>query len=181
MSVSGAYDDGFSTSKVPDRPGWHPYFMGIAERVADRADCTRRRASAVIVKDNRIVSTGYNGAPATQPGCLAGSCPRGRLSTDEVAAYSSYDSGPGMCIAVHAEANALLYADRAGTEGSVVYTWSSVGRGEPCMGCWRLIMGAGVARVIWQDHGVLKGIYESEFATVLANGGATDDIWWEVQ
>lgn len=153
------------------RPGWPHYFMGITERVADRADCTRRRASALVVKDNRIISSGYNGAPAGQPGCLAGHCPRGQLSQEELAAYSSYDSGPGRCVAVHAEANALLYADRNGTEGATLYTWSSVARGEPCMGCWRLIMGAGISNVVFQVGPDLMEVYEHDYAAILRDGG----------
>lgn len=153
------------------RPDWPEYFMGITEAVAVRADCTRRRASALVVKDNRIISSGYNGAPAGQPGCLAGACPRGQLSQEELAAYSSYDSGPGRCVAVHAEANALLYADRNGTEGATLYTWSSVARGEPCMGCWRLIMGAGIKVVVFQVDSDLMYVGEEHYAKILHDGG----------
>lgn len=153
------------------RPSWDEYFMGITAAVAARADCTRRQASAVVVKENRIVSSGYNGAAAGLPGCLSGGCPRGQLSTDEVAAYSSYDSGPGRCIAVHAEANALLYANRWGTENATLYTWSNVARGEPCMGCWRLIMGAGITRVVFQLDDALVAVTDSEYEDILNDGG----------
>lgn len=121
------------------RPGWDDYFLGIAEAVAARADCTRRRVGAVIVKDHRIVSTGYNGALPEQPGCLSGACPR---ATSDVPHGSSYDTGPGMCIAVHAEANALLYADRDKCEGATMYLTC-----EPCDGCQRLIWAAGISTV----------------------------------
>lgn len=132
------------------RPSWDNYFIDIAEAVAARADCTRRTASAVVVKNNRIFSTGYNGAPAGQPGCKsAGACPRGQLTTAELASYSSYDSGPGFCVAVHAEANALLYASREQTEGATLYTWSSTPNCSPCVGCRRLIMGAGISRLVY--------------------------------
>lgn len=139
---------------VDPRPEWDEYFMRIASAVADRADCTRRTASAVVVKNNRIVSTGYNGAPAGNPGCLsAGACPRGQLTTEELASYTSYDSGPGFCIAVHAEANALLYASREQTEGATMYTWANLPKTEPCVGCWRLIAGAGITRCVWLENG----------------------------
>lgn len=128
------------------RPDWDVYFLGIAEVVAARADCTRRRFGAVLVKDHRIVASGYNGAPAGDPGCLEGACPRGRMSDDEVAPGSSYDTGPGSCIAVHAEANALLYADRADARGSTLYLWGSQ-EYPPCEGCHRLLRAAGV--VAW--------------------------------
>ena len=132
------------------RKSWDQYFVDITEAVASRADCTRRTAGAVIVKDRRIVSTGFNGAPSGNAGCLsAGACPRGQLTNEQLAAYSSYDSGPGYCIAVHAEANALLYADRDKTEGATLYTWSDTASAEPCISCWRLIAGAGIDVVVY--------------------------------
>lgn len=121
------------------RPNWDIYFLGIALAVAKRADCSRRIVGAVIVKNNRIVATGYNGAPAGQPGCLEGACPR---SGSTVASGSDYETGPGACIAVHAEANALLYADRDKCEGATMYVTES-----PCSWCYKLIEGAGIARV----------------------------------
>lgn len=128
------------------RPDWDLYFLGIAEAVAARADCTRHRFGAVLVKDNRIVATGYNGAPAGAAGCLEGACPRGRLTVEELPAYTSYDTGPGACIAIHAEANALLYADRAEARGAALYLWGTIEDARPCDGCLRLLAGAGVAR-----------------------------------
>lgn len=133
---------------MTERPDWDRYYLGITEAVAARADCRRRRG-ALVVKDRRIASSGYNGAPSGQPGCLAGHCPRGLMSSEQVAALTTYDQGPGLCIAVHAEANALLYADRGDTELSTLYLWTSVDHSEPCMGCWRLIMGAGIIRVVF--------------------------------
>lgn len=140
------------------RPGWDDYFLTIAAAVSSRADCTRAQHGAVVVKDHRIVATGYNGAPAGRPGCASdGMCPRGQ---SDVPSLSSYDSGPGMCIAVHAEANALLYSDRAGTEGSTVYI-----TGPPCGGCEKLMMGAGVASAKWLMSGgkVSKRTYNGYF------------------
>jgi dCMP deaminase len=126
------------------RPDWDEYFLAIAKTVARRADCSRKQAGAVIVQRNRIVATGYNGAAAGQPGCGTDrACPRGRLSYDEVPPLSSYDTGPGSCIAIHAEANALLYADRGKCEGATLYCTY-----EPCDGCLRLIAGAGIDRVV---------------------------------
>lgn len=128
------------------RLGWDDYFLDIARAVAARADCTRRQVGAVIVDDHhRIVSTGYNGAPAGRPGCLtAGACPRGLMSLESVSPGSSYDTGAGSCIAVHAEANALLYADGMRSRGATLYCTD-----EPCDGCQRLIDGAGITRVVW--------------------------------
>lgn len=126
------------------RPVWNAYFLGIAEAVAARADCTRRRFGAVLVKDHRIVATGYNGAPAGHPGCLDGACPRGLLSEVDAPPFSSYDTGPGSCVAVHAEANAVLYGDRGDVRGSVLYLWGSGEDCRPCAGCLRLLVAAGV-------------------------------------
>lgn len=129
------------------RPSWDEYFVGIAQAVAKRADCTRRQVGAVIVKNHRIVSTGYNGSPPGGPSCLAGECPR---ACSGVTPLSSYDTGPGACIALHAEANALLYADREAREGATLYLTC-----EPCDGCLRLIRGSGLARYVYPVNSVI--------------------------
>lgn len=128
-----------------ERPDWDTYFLNIAKAVSERADCSRRQIGAVIVKDKRIVATGYNGAPSGAPGCLTdGACPRAKLAgrTDQ---NVDYDNGPGACIAIHAEANALLYASRDKCEGATMYVTSDLG---PCPGCVKLIRGAGIVRVV---------------------------------
>lgn len=130
------------------RPDWDSYYLGIAQAVSVRADCTRRKVGAIVVKDGRIISTGYNGAPTGKPGCLtAGACPRGRLDKTEILPGSSYDTGRGSCIALHAEQNAIL---RAGLDSkdAVLYLTD-----EPCDGCARLIEGAGIAHVIFPEKG----------------------------
>lgn len=129
-------------SEVPGnfhRPDWDEYFLGIADAVSKRGECTRRRVGAVLVKDKRIRATGYNGAPSGAPSCLLGQCPR---AFSNVAPGSSYDTGAGTCIAVHAEANVLLYATRDDCEGATLYITD-----DPCEGCTRLILGSGVVRV----------------------------------
>lgn len=130
------------------RPCWECYFLSIADTVSLRADCRRRQHGAVIVTRNRIVATGYNGAPAGKEGCLAGACPRGLLSYEEVPPLSGYDDGPGRCIAVHAEQNALLYSSWADVEGGTIYI-----TGEPCATCRRLIGGSGLVRAMWPGGG----------------------------
>ncbi|WP_374231401.1 cytidine/deoxycytidylate deaminase family protein [Pseudonocardia sp. DR1-2] len=119
------------------RPDWDEYFLGIAEASARRADCERRRVGAVIVKDRRVRGTGYNGAPSGRPGCA--SCPR-RVS--EVPPGSLYDTGPGQCVAIHAEANVLLHCDREDLIGATLYVTC-----EPCDGCLKLIAASGVRKV----------------------------------
>lgn len=157
---------------VDERPDWDTYFLKIAEHVAARADCTRRKVGYVIVDSGRrIISTGYNGTNPGQLGCLRGACPRGRhyetwptsnrvVGTgnkcggcgrqwpcpDSAPPRSSYDTGPGSCIALHAEANALLYAGRT-VEGAVAY-----GTDWPCDGCLRLLHGARIGRIVTPDE-----------------------------
>lgn len=147
------------------RPEWDSYFLKITHTVAERADCTRRQVGAVLVKDHRIVATGYNGAPAGKPGCLSDhACPRGRHfrtppKRTQVHALcycgnvwpcpkaaepgSSYDTGASACIALHAEQNVLLYSSRDGSAGSTLYVTD-----HPCDGCLRMIRGSGVTRCV---------------------------------
>jgi dCMP deaminase len=116
--------------------GW----LLVAEAVAARADCRRRQVGAVIVdKYDRIVSTGRNGSPPGGPSCLAGECPRGLLTKDQLPPDSSYDSGIGKCVAVHAEANALIFGDPDRMRGGTMYVTE-----KPCLGCQRQIEGMGL-------------------------------------
>lgn len=141
-----------------ERPDWTTYFLNIAQAVAERADCRRRRVGAVIVgRDNRIVSTGFNGAPAGRPGCLEGACPRGLLSFEELQSYASYDEGPGRCISSHAEANAIIYADWARMQGASLYCTE-----EPCNRCRITIEAAGIFRVAWPSPGN-PGLINAEY------------------
>lgn len=137
------------------RPSWDDYFLGIAAAVAARADCTRRQVGAVLVLNRRILSTGYNGAPAGEPGCAsAGACPRGRFTHDEVPVNLGNAGHPVPCIAVHAEDNALRYArrhpandyqeDRTITMGTTMYITD-----EPCPGCYAELAKAGVIHAVW--------------------------------
>jgi dCMP deaminase len=138
-----------------DRPDWDDYFLGIAQAVAARGECIRSRVGAVLVRDRRIVSTGYNGVGAGKPSCLDGACPRGRSGLPR-----SSEGGPGYaenpCIATHAEINAFVDALRRGLEpndGSCTMYLNK----EPCEECaprlreWRL-------RVVWCDQVQGKGM-----------------------
>lgn len=126
------------------RPDWDEYFLGIAEAVSARADCRRRKVGAVIVDvEKRIVSTGYNGAYPGGPSCLAGDCPRA-FST--VVSGSSYDTGPGVCHAVHGEMNAILFADRERLRGATLYITD-----EPCDGCRKQIRSTPIHKVVWPE------------------------------
>jgi dCMP deaminase len=128
-----------------ERPDWDVYFLAVAEVISWRADCSRRRVGAVIVRDHRIVATGYNGSPPGGPSCLKGECPRGQLSYDEVPAGSSYQN----CIAVHAEANALMYCSREDRLGATLYI-----NHDMCPDCTKLVAASGVARVVTPDSDI---------------------------
>ncbi|MFI8237622.1 deoxycytidylate deaminase [Streptomyces sp. NPDC085866] len=133
---------------VPDpRPGWDDYFLGIAEAVAARADCTRSLVGAVMVAVGPvaglpvIVGTGYNGAPPGVPGCLSeGACPRGQLTTAECAPNSDYSN----CVSDHAERNCVRFTPREHRQGATLYVTR-----EPCPSCRTLITAARVGRVVW--------------------------------
>ncbi|WKZ29013.1 MAG: cytidine/deoxycytidylate deaminase family protein [Patescibacteria group bacterium] len=114
------------------RPSWDDYFMGIAKIVATRGTCNRLQVGAVLVKDRRIVATGYNGAPPGMPHCDG---PAGHLMEEN------------HCIrTVHAEENCVLQAavmGGNGTVGSTLYTTHS-----PCYHCFKALAGAGVKRIV---------------------------------
>ena len=115
--------------------------MGIAEAVAARSDCHRDKVGAVIVKDRRIRSTGYNGAPRGLPGC--DTCPRRNSS---IMSGTSYDN----CVALHAEQNAIIYCNREDLQDAIIYITR-----EPCKTCMKIIMGSGIAEVVWPTGGGL--------------------------
>jgi dCMP deaminase len=128
------------------RPDWDDYFLVVARAVSSRADCTRARYGAVIVDvDRRVVSTGYNGSPPGGPSCLAGDCPRGRFTREEVSSYQSGNQDFTDCVALHAEQNAIAWADRSRTKGGTIYI---AGGGPPCDMCVKLILAAGIERVV---------------------------------
>lgn len=117
------------------RPDWPHYFMDIAGRVASRSTCPRRAVGAVIVKEKRILSTGYNGAPSGMEHCTDIGC----LMVD------------GHCVrTLHAEQNAIIQAAQFGvsTKGSEIFTTSS-----PCLTCAKMIINAGITRVwYWEGY-----------------------------
>lgn len=120
------------------------YGMELAHAASRRADCTRRQVGAVIVSpDGRVISTGYNGAPAGAPGCLSdGACPRGQLTYEQQEGLADYEST--KCIAVHAEMNAVIYAGRDRCIGATIYVTC-----EPCYLCQLVIAAAGIERTVW--------------------------------
>lgn len=150
---------------APDAPGdsdpaaarlWRRdrYFMSIARTVREAANCLGSQVGAVVVVDDHIVSTGYNGTPHGFPNCRDGGCLRCRDRALHAAGRDSAMSDPehlpgrglDRCICVHAEQNALLQAARFGVriEGSTLYSTLS-----PCFGCLKEAIQAGVRRVVY--------------------------------
>jgi dCMP deaminase len=115
------------------RPSWDSYFLRIADAASERSTCLRRSVGAVLVRDRRILATGYNGAPEGLPHCLDVGC----LMVD------------GHCVrTLHAEQNALLQAAAHGvsTQGATVYVTS-----EPCFHCTKMLLNARVQRIVYRD------------------------------
>ena len=124
------------------RPDWDTYFLGICTAVSARGDCVRKQVGAIVVKNNRITGCGYNGSAPGQPGCLTGNaCPRGR---GETPATGDYD----LCIATHAEVNAILDTDRDRRQGATLYCTHA-----PCPGCAKVIASAGIIRTVSPGNG----------------------------
>lgn len=118
------------------------YYMNIAFAVRKKANCHGRKVGAVLVKNNRIVSTGYNGTPEGMVNCLDGGCLRCANRDREFKSGQAYDA----CICVHAEQNAVLSAARFGisTEGGTMYTTM-----QPCFNCSKAMLQAKVARIVF--------------------------------
>lgn len=135
------------------KPDWDKYFMNIAEVVKSRADCLRRQVGAVIVKDNRILTTGYNGTPHGIKNCTEGGCERCLLRhTGKLKAGEKEES----CICLHAEQNAIIQASYLGvsTNGATLYCTSN-----PCSTCAKMIINAGIKRVVcFLNHHDKEGI-----------------------
>lgn len=117
------------------------YFMQIAMAVRKRANCRGNRVGAVIAVENRIVSTGYNGTAERVQNCVDGGC-------DRCANREKYPSGTGydLCICVHAEQNTLLAAARFGNAVSGGTLYSTM---QPCFGCLKELLQAGIERVVF--------------------------------
>jgi dCMP deaminase len=130
------------TVKSIERIDRREYFMGIALAVRERADCRGQKVGAVIVVEDRIVSTGYNGTPTKMVNCSDGGCVR-CLNREK-----KYPSGTGydLCICVHAEQNAIISAARFGIsiQGATVYTTT-----QPCFGCLKEMLQARIKCVFY--------------------------------
>jgi len=121
------------------------YWLSVAQAIAIKADCKRRRVGAIVVdEEQRIMGHGYNHSVYPGKSCTGDDCPRGFYTYNAIPAGSGYDEpGEGRCIAIHAEAQALLDAGLGNCRGSTLYC-----NNEPCDACYKLIRAAGITRVV---------------------------------
>jgi dCMP deaminase len=129
------------------RPGWDEYFMDIAKVVATRSNCMKRKVAAIIVKDRRVISTGYNGTPRGARNCNEGGCPR---CNGMAASGTALDE----CLCSHGEENAITQAAYHGIslKGSTLYTTFA-----PCLQCTKLIINSGIVEVVYNKEYTLNG------------------------
>jgi dCMP deaminase len=123
------------------RPTWDEYFMKMAYLAATRSNCTRRKVGAVIVKDRKIVSTGYNGPPKGSMHCDESGCLREQLNIPSGERHE-------LCRGLHAEQNAIIQAAVFGTviSGSVIYVTT-----HPCVVCSKMLINAEVNEIIFAE------------------------------
>ena len=135
-----------------DRVSKHNYYLDIAQPVAERCTCLRKKFGAIIVKNDSIISTGYNGAPRGRKNCSdLGICLRDKLNIPRGERYE-------LCRSVHAEANAIIAAPREQMLGATIYMAcinAKTGELEPatnsCMMCKRLVINAGITTLVVRD------------------------------
>lgn len=139
----------------PFRPSWDDYFMALVRVLGTRSSCNRLHAGAILVKDKRIISSGYNGAAPGMPTC------------DEVGHLME----EGHCVrTIHGEHNAILQAAAMGgvsTKGSIMYS-----KYNPCIHCAKYVIAAGIVRVV--VHKIYRGM---EAVNLLREGGVQVDIY----
>ncbi len=123
------------------RPSWKTYFMDITRLVAKRSTCTRRSVGAIIVKDKRILSTGYNGAPSGIRHCLEVGCLREQMNVPSGKRHE-------LCRGIHAEQNAIIQAALHGVsiKGAVLFSTT-----HPCSICAKMIINAGIQAVYYES------------------------------
>jgi dCMP deaminase len=133
------------------RPTWDEYFMEIVDLIKTRSTCLRRQVGAIIVKDKRILASGYNGAPTGCRHCLDIGCLREELKVPSGERHE-------LCRAIHAEQNAIVQAAYSGTciKGGTMYVTH-----QPCVLCAKMAINAGIEKIVY------RGDYPDELAMEL--------------
>jgi dCMP deaminase len=126
---------------INKRPDWDSYFMEIAQIVSKRSTCKRRSVGALIVKEKRILSTGYNGAPTGLKHCIEAGCLREKLN---IASGERHE----LCKGLHAEQNAVIQAAHHGVSISSAHIYSTH---LPCSICIKMIINAGITKVFYAN------------------------------
>lgn len=123
------------------RPGWDEYFMDMARLASRRSTCLRRAVGAVLVKDRRMLATGYNGAPSGLAHCLETGCLREELKVPS-------GERAEICRGLHAEQNAILQAAFHGVSiaGATLYCTN-----QPCAICVKMLINAGIKEIVFKD------------------------------
>jgi dCMP deaminase len=144
------------------RPSWDQYFVEIAQQVATRSTCLRRAVGAVIVRDKRILCTGYNGPPSGLAHCDEVGCLRERLGIPS-------GQRQEICRGLHAEQNAIIQAALHGvsTQGGTIYVTH-----QPCVTCAKMIINAGILRVVW-----LNGYPDELAREILGEANVALEVW----
>ena len=143
---------------------WDKRFMELTELVGTWASCYRRKVGAIIVKDKRVLTTGYNGAPAGISSCVErGECLREKMNIPS-------GTRAETCDAAHAEQNAIIQAARYGAniDGATLYCTH-----QPCVICAKMIINAGIKRVVYKEG------YPDEFSIRLFEEAGTKIIKYE--
>lgn len=142
--------------KVNHRPDWDTYFLDIVELVSRRSTCRRRAVGAGLVRDRRILATGYNGAPSKLKHCLDIGCLREQLNVPSGERHE-------LCRGLHAEQNVIIQAALHGviTKGSTLYCTN-----HPCVICAKMIINAGIIRIVIHD-----GYHDKLAAEMLKEAG----------
>lgn len=124
------------------RPSWDEYFMEMTKLTAKRSTCLRRKVGAVLVKDTRVISTGYNGAPSGVTHCEVTGCLRQKLNVPSGERHE-------LCRGLHGEQNAIIQAALHGvsTEGATIYCTT-----KPCSICTKMIINAKISRIVYEEH-----------------------------
>lgn len=144
--------------KKKKRPDWDSYFLDIVDLVSRRSTCCRRSVGAGLVRDSRILATGYNGAPSKLQHCLDIGCLREQLKVPSGERHE-------LCRGLHAEQNAIIQAalHGVGTKGSTLYCTN-----HPCVICAKMIINAGISRVVIRD-----GYHDQLAAEMLKEAGVS--------
>ena len=130
------------------RPSWAQYFMDITELVAKRTTCTRRAVGAIIVKDKRLLSTGYNGAPTGIRHCIEVGCLREQLKVESGQRHE-------LCRGIHAEQNAIIQAAYHGVSVKDASLYCTT---QPCSICAKMIINAGILKIYY------RSVYDDQLA-----------------